>query len=81
LSSNELHRKLRVNKSRYTTTRNRMIKQGYLKKKIEKNRIYLHSTIPKIKDPALIHQIKCEYCFTNLRQITFIQINKKRETD
>lgn len=79
LSSNELQRKLPVSKSRYTTIRNIMIKQGTIKKKIDKNRIYLSTRISKIKDPALIQQIKCKHCFTNLRQITFIQINKKSE--
>lgn len=78
LSSNELQRKLPVSKRRYTIIRNSMIKQGTIKKKNDKNRIYLSTIITKIKDPALTHQIKCKYCFTNLRQIIFIQI-KKRE--
>ena len=42
LSSNELHRKLPVSKSRYTAIRNTMIKQGVIKKKIVKNRIYFN---------------------------------------
>jgi len=79
LSSNELHRKLRASKSRYTTIRNIMIKQGTIKKRIDKNRIYFSTSVSQIKDPALIHQMKCKYCFTILRQITFIQINKKRK--
>ncbi len=55
-----------------------MIKQGTITKRIDKNRIYLSTTISKITDPI---QIKCKYCFTNVTQITFIQIKKKRETD
>lgn len=53
-----------------------MIKQGIIKKKIEKNRIYLSASVSKIKEPLLI---KCKYCFTNVMPITFIQINKKEE--
>lgn len=78
LSSNELQRKLPVSKSRYTTIKNIMIKQGTIKKRIDKNRIYLSTTISKITNPI---QIKCKYCFTNVTQIAFIQINKKRKTD
>ena len=78
LSSNELQRKLPVSKSRYTIIKNIMIKQGTIKKRIDKNRIYLSTTISQITNPI---QIKCKHCFTNVTQITFIQINKKRKTD
>lgn len=41
ISSNELHQKLKVNKKRYTDTKNYMIKQGFIKEEIKGNRTYL----------------------------------------
>ena len=41
ISSNELYESLRVNKKRYTDTKNRMIEQGFIKEEIRGNRTYL----------------------------------------
>ena len=41
ISSNELHQKLKVNKKRYTDTKNHMIEQGFIKEEIKGNRTYL----------------------------------------
>lgn len=65
ISSNEVHRKLGVNKARYTIIRDKMIKEEWIKLSEKKGRKYLAKTniyIPKFYDydPIRIGRINCK---------------------
>ena len=82
ISSNKLHQKLKVNKKRYTDTKNHMITQGYIKEEINGNRKYLSRLDfedEKFQQVEFTTTIKtnCNYYMKNLKKIKPIAISRK----
>ena len=82
MSSNELHQKLRVNKKRYTDTKNNMIRQEFIREKTRGNRKYLSRVNfedEKFKgsEYAMMARVNCNNYLRNLKSIKPIGILRK----
>ena len=83
-SSNEIHQKLNVGKSRYTRIRDQLIEQGVIKKERIKNRMYLSvinfGYIHPPKDIVEIPRVNLENYLKNLKKLKPIGIISKNKT-